>query len=151
MSAALIKADMFSNSPQERPGETVSKKEKKRPQTAPCNISSPRQQMSPGGRKLLGSLDQKKCHSFLWAFFEASQGMLLYQFDLIDPIRLLGFSSWNGLGAETLLISDIKVDSNKSLFGFMTICLRYCRKITAHWRSQYFRIIQQFKATFREL
>lgn len=58
MSEALIGADMFSNSPQERPGETVSKKN--HPQMVPCNISSPRRQMSPGGGKLQGSLDEKK-------------------------------------------------------------------------------------------
>lgn len=59
MSEALIRADMFSNSPQERPEESVSK-EKPSPQMVPCNISSTPRQMSPGGRKLQGSLDQKK-------------------------------------------------------------------------------------------
>lgn len=87
----------------------------------PCNISCLPEQMSPGGRKLQGSLDQKKkkkCHSFLRAFFEPSEGMLLYQFYLIDPIRLLGFSPWNGFCAKTHLILDIKVEPSKSLFYF---------------------------------
>lgn len=57
MSEALIKADMFSNSPQERPEETVPEgggEKKTRPQMVPCNISSSVRQMSPGGRKIVG-------------------------------------------------------------------------------------------------
>lgn len=55
----------------------------------PCNISFPRPQMCPAGRKLLGSLDpQTQSQGFLLTFFEPSKLMLLYQFDLIDPFRL---------------------------------------------------------------
>lgn len=57
MSEALIEVDMFSNSPQERPGETVSKKN--RPQMYPCNISSPRRQMGPGGGEIVGVIRPK--------------------------------------------------------------------------------------------
>lgn len=63
MSEALIGADMFSNSPQERPTETVTKKT--RPRMVPCNISYPPRQMSPDGGKLLGSLEKKKAPRFL--------------------------------------------------------------------------------------
>lgn len=57
MPEALIKADMFSNSPQERPEETVPEgggEKNTRPQMVPCNISSSVRQMSPGGRKIVG-------------------------------------------------------------------------------------------------
>lgn len=43
--------------------------------------------MGPAGRKLQRSLDKKKS---ITVFFERGDGMLLYQFYLIDPIRLLG-------------------------------------------------------------
>lgn len=89
MSEALIRADMFSNSPQERPAHTVSNN----PQMDLCNISSPQPVRVEGN--LQGSLEKRKVSQFSFffffflAFFEPSERMLLYQFYLIDPIRLL--------------------------------------------------------------
>lgn len=70
MSEALIGADMFSNSPQERPTETVTKKT--RPRMVPCNISYPPRQMSPDEGEIVGVIRKKKQKAF-WAFFEPTK------------------------------------------------------------------------------
>lgn len=85
MSGALIKVDMFSNSPQERPGETVSKKN--RPQMYPWKISSPRRQMGPGGgrEELQGSLDQKQVSQFSLGILWTEKGDVIVSILLDRP------------------------------------------------------------------
>lgn len=95
-SAALIRADMFSNSPQERPGEAVPKKN--RPQIVPCNISSPRPQMCPAGRKSVGLLDpQKIVPGFSFNVLWTEQINVILSILLDRPIRLLEFGFFSPL------------------------------------------------------
>lgn len=59
----------------------------------------------------------KMCHSFLWDFFERTERMLLYQFDMIESIRLLEREEGFGFEAKTGLIPS-KLIQTKVYFGF---------------------------------
>lgn len=128
MSEALIKADMFSNSPQERPEETVPEgggRKKKKPVLKWSHVIFPPlsgKWVRVGG-KLLGSLDQekkKRVTVFFGHSLKRAGGMLLNQSHLIEPIRLLRlfFPPRNDSARKRFGLTHIKVESNWELVWF---------------------------------